>query len=214
MTITCIHVHLCVCIYTFFFLQNWNDAVQCSVCFTVIYGFWGFLSFTSFPVFLLSEFSRVNLYFLDIRIFFFFTKHNRKVRSSESRRKPIMTRYLPCFKVSKVWNVAGYAWTHCKWHPQTSSVTATSSLFQLFLHFFIRAKGANYCCGTFYIFSAMLLLFVDCSFCSCLLGLPAQGYPGQWSVLTAPPHPHLAKSCRHLPAPFPVPPAEFAFNSH
>lgn len=63
----------------------------------------------------------------------------------------------------------------------------TSSLSQLFLHFFIWAKGANYCCGTFYIFSAMLLLSAVCSFCSCLFGLPAQGYPGQWSVLTSSP---------------------------
>lgn len=67
MTRSCIHVDLCVCIYTYFFLQNWNDTVQCSVCFTVIYGFWGFLSFSSIPLFLLSDFSRINLHFLDIR---------------------------------------------------------------------------------------------------------------------------------------------------
>lgn len=30
-----------------------------------------------------------------------------------------------------------------------------------------------------------MLLSVVCSFCSCLFGLPAQGYPGQWSVLTS-----------------------------
>ena len=28
---------------------------------------------------------------------------------SESRRKPTMTRYLPCYKAAKVWNVAGHA---------------------------------------------------------------------------------------------------------
>lgn len=109
---TRICIYMCISVYAYihiFFWQNWNDTIQCSVCFTVIYGFWGFLSFTSFPIFLLSEFSRVNLYFLDIRrIVFFFTKHYIKARSSENRRKPTMTRYLPCYKAAKVWNVAGH----------------------------------------------------------------------------------------------------------
>lgn len=119
MTRSCIHVDLCVCIYTYFFLQHWNDTIQCSVCFTVIHGFWGFLSFSSIPLFLLSDFSRINLHFLDIRSVAFFVKRNKRARSSESRRKPTMTRYLPCYKAAKVWNVAGHGWTHCRWHPQT-----------------------------------------------------------------------------------------------
>ena len=128
----------------------------------------------------------LNLYFLDIRriVFFFFTKHYIKARSSESRRKPTMTRYLPCYKAAKVWNVAGHA------GPTANGIhrpnLSLQPPFSAVPTFFIRAKGANYCCGTFYIFSAMLLLSVVCSFCSCLFGLPAQGY---LSDLFSPPPP-------------------------
>lgn len=122
LNMTRICIYMCISVYAYihiFFWQNWNDTIQCSVCFTVIYGFWGFLSFTSFPIFLLSEFSRVNLYFLDIRriVFFYKTLHKgKKFRKQEETHHDKVSSLLQSCKGLECCRTC---WTHCKWHPQT-----------------------------------------------------------------------------------------------